>query len=43
MRRFLAENWVWIVAPIVLMIVIIAALAILTPEAGQAPFRYALF
>jgi len=42
MLKFLRENWVWIVAPIVVVLVIIAVLA-LTNDDPVSPFQYQLF
>lgn len=43
MRRFLAENWLWILAPVIVVALGIGALYLFTDGEGQAPFRYALF
>jgi hypothetical protein len=39
MPSFLRENWVWIVAPIVLLGLLVVALLILGPDASS-PFDY---
>jgi len=43
MLKFLRENWVWIVAPIVVLAVIVAALAIFGGDDSVTPFVYPLF
>ncbi|MEM7306886.1 MAG: DUF5989 family protein [Planctomycetota bacterium] len=42
MISFLKENWIWILAPIVLMTILVLAGLLLSGDA-VAPFEYALF
>ena len=42
MRRFIEENWLWILAPMIVVAIGVAALVLFTHGEGQAPFRYAL-
>jgi len=42
MRTFLKENWIWILAPAVLLVVL-AVIRRLMSGSGVAPFEYALF
>lgn len=42
MRAFLAENWMWIAAPIVVYALIVLV-AVLVSGDGDTPFEYALF
>jgi len=41
--RFLKENWVWWVAPIVLVLGALTLLIVLTEHDAIAPFIYAIF
>lgn len=41
--RFLRENWVWIVAPIVIVIAAVAYLLITSEGDSAAPFIYNVF
>jgi flagellar basal body-associated protein FliL len=44
MGKFLKENWIWIVAPIVLVAVGVLVLVFFVGgDEGTAPFTYALF
>ncbi len=43
MGSFLKENWIWIVAPMVLVLVGVVALIILGGEEGDAHFIYNLW
>ena len=43
MGRFFRENWVWIVAPIVVVMIVIAVIWFLTDDPGQSPFQYQAF
>jgi len=43
MRRFIEENWLWILAPVIVVALGVGVLLLLTSGEGQAPFRYALF
>ena len=44
MGRFLKENWIWIVAPIVVVAVaVILLLYFVGDNEATAPFTYALF
>jgi len=44
MGKFLKENWIWIVAPIVLVAILVVVMVFfVTGEEGSAPFTYALF
>ncbi len=38
MGKFLAENWIWIVAPIVIVAVLVVAVELLTQGNGPDPF-----
>ena len=42
MGRFLKEYWVWILAPVV-VVALILLVALLVLGDGDAPFAYALF
>ena len=42
MGRFLRENWIYIVAPVVIVIVILGVVVILSPDDGS-PFSYNLW
>lgn len=39
MLRFLRENWIWIAAPIALLVLLVAAAVIWGAE-GSSPFDY---
>ena len=41
--RFLKENWIWWVAPIVLVLGGLLLLVLLTERGSIAPFIYAIF
>lgn len=41
--RFLRENWLWILAPVVVTGLLVLSLALSGPAEGDAPFLYALF
>lgn len=43
MLKFIRENWVWIVAPIVVVAVLIAVLAIWGGDDSVSPFQYNVF
>ena len=43
MGKFLAENWIWIVAPIVIVMVVMIAVVWLTQGNDPAPFVYNMF
>jgi ABC-type dipeptide/oligopeptide/nickel transport system permease subunit len=43
MSRFLAENWIWIVAPIVIVMVLMVAVVLLTQGNDASPFIYTIF
>lgn len=42
MGNFLRENWIWIVAPIALVVVLVAVVVITGGE-GDSPFIYNIF
>jgi len=41
--KFLRENWIWIVAPIVIVMVAMVAVILLTQGDTTSPFIYNLF
>lgn len=41
--RFLRENWVWIVAPIAVVAVLLLAIAFLSSGDDPSPFVYNIF
>ena len=43
MRKFLAENWIWIVAPIVIVMLLLIAVVYLTQGDDPSPFQYNIF
>jgi len=43
MGKFLAEYWIWIVTPIVLVLVPVVALLVLGSGGGESPFVYNIF
>ncbi len=43
MGRFLRDNWVWIIAPIVVVLVLICLIWYFTDDAGVTPFQYQSF
>ena len=44
MGEFLRENWVWIVAPLVAVVLAVVVLFVLTMgDDSSAPFMYSLF
>jgi VIT1/CCC1 family predicted Fe2+/Mn2+ transporter len=44
MGNFLRENWLYIVAPVVIVVVLLGALAIFTGGGGEgSPFIYNIF
>jgi len=43
MGKFLAENWIWIVAPIVIVMVLLIAVVLLTQGNDASPFVYNIF
>ena len=42
MRRFLEENWIWIVAPVVTVIVVVAVILVMSEGDPAADFVYDL-
>ena len=38
--RFLKENWLWIVVPLVLFAAIVAAIVLSTGGAGEQPYSF---
>lgn len=43
LARFLRENWLWIVGPIALVVVLLAVLAFVFGQDENAPFIYPIF
>ncbi|HTF87460.1 MAG: DUF5989 family protein [Planctomycetota bacterium] len=43
MLKFIRENWVWIVAPMVVVVVLIVVLGIFGGDSSVSPFQYQLF
>ena len=43
MGRFLRENWLWIVAPIVIVLVLMGVIVWLSESGEEAPFIYPIF
>jgi TRAP-type uncharacterized transport system fused permease subunit len=43
MKRFLRENWIYIVAPIVIVIVLLGALYFIGGGSDASPFIYNIF
>lgn len=43
MGNFLRENWIWIVAPIVLVLILVVALLVLGGGGDDSPFVYNIF
>jgi hypothetical protein len=43
MKRFLRENWIYIVAPIVIVIVLLGALYFIGGGSESSPFIYNIF
>ena len=43
MGKFLAENWIWIVAPIVIVMVLMIAVLVFTQGNDTSPFIYNIF
>ena len=43
MGRFFRENWVWIVAPVVVVLVLILVIWYFTDDPGVVPFQYQSF
>ncbi len=43
MENFLRENWIWILAPIVLVLCLIAALVVFGGTGDDTPFVYNIF
>jgi ABC-type dipeptide/oligopeptide/nickel transport system permease subunit len=43
MLKFIRENWIWIVAPIVVVAVLIIALALFGGDEAVSPFQYQIF
>ena len=43
MGKFIRENWVWIVAPIVVVALLIAVFAIFFDDDPTSPFQYQIF
>ncbi len=43
MGKFLKENWIWIVAPIVLVAILLVVVAMLGSGDESAPFIYNIF
>ena len=42
MGKFLRENWIWIAAPIVLVLVLVVALLLMSGD-DASPFVYNIF
>ncbi|MDE0904047.1 MAG: hypothetical protein OSB42_05405 [Planctomycetota bacterium] len=42
MSRFLKDNWIWILAPVVLVIIVMIVITILNPGNTPAGFEYEL-
>ena len=42
MTEFLRENWIWIVAPIALVVVLVGVVIVMGAD-GDSPFIYNLF
>jgi uncharacterized membrane protein len=42
MMRFLKDNWIWILAPVVLMIIAMIVISMLNPGDTPAGFEYEL-
>ncbi|MEE2941751.1 MAG: hypothetical protein VX460_15290 [Planctomycetota bacterium] len=38
--RFLKENWLWIVVPLVLFVAAVAAIVMSTGGAGEQPYSF---
>lgn len=43
MGKFLAENWIWIVAPIVIVMVLMVVVVLLTQGNDPGAFVYPIF
>ena len=43
MSKFLSENWIWIVAPIVFVAVLMTGLVLFTQGHSADPFIYSIF
>ena len=43
MGKFLRENWIWIVAPIVLVLLLVVALLVFGRGGDESPFVYNIF
>lgn len=43
MGSFFKENWIWIVAPLVLMLVGVVVLILMEGDSGDGEFRYPVF
>jgi len=43
MRGFLRRNWIWLLTPTFLFLLLFLAVTLLTEEEGAAPMTYALF
>jgi len=43
MGRFLRENWLYIVAPVVIVIVLLGALWVFSGDSEGSPFIYNIF
>ena len=41
--RFLRENWIWIVAPIFIVMALMVAVALMTSGDDTSPFVYNIF
>jgi hypothetical protein len=40
--EFLRDNWLWILAPIVFVVVLVVVLALLAGDGGDSPFQYSI-
>ena len=43
MGKFLCENWIWTVAPIVLVLALVVALLVMSGGDEASPFVYNIF
>jgi len=43
MGKFIRENWLWIVAPIVIVLVLFVAIIMMSGEGDTSPFVYQIF
>lgn len=42
MGRFLRENWIWIVAPLVIVAILLIVIAVFSEKDAVTPFVYPL-